>query len=180
MGACGVFLGDPKLAATRTVFIGNIGMAFPPSVGMPGGPGAGGDAVTPTSVESPPSNFRGPLQEAADENQEKTWIGIYLKDFNGQPIEGQNFQATLEGGQVLSGRTDQNGYRRFDGIDPDQGEVEFVNIPDDQETETESGSAAETFRLKTTTAPADPDLPEPSGDPETGPDDEFPFDLDET
>jgi|GEM_PF-4651854 len=179
-GACGVFLGDPKLAASRTVFIGDIGMAFPPTGAGPQAPGAGADLVKPTPVEKPPGDLKGPLKEARDEKKEKTWIGIYLKDFNGQPIAGQDFQATLQGGQVLSGRTDENGYRRFDGLDPDQGEVEFVNIPDDQEAEVESGSAESAFRLKTTTAPTDPDLPEASGEPETGPDFELPFDLDKT
>ena len=46
IGACGVFLGDPKLAATRTVLIGDVGVVAP---GAPPGMGMGGTAST--SVE---------------------------------------------------------------------------------------------------------------------------------
>jgi len=47
MAACGVFLGDPKLAATRTVFIGDVGAGKP-------GSGAPGAAFSKAAAEGTP------------------------------------------------------------------------------------------------------------------------------
>ena len=83
----------------------------------------------------------GPL-EPEQEEREKTWIGIQLEDANGTPVANENFRVTLDGGQVLSGTTDDGGYARFDDVDPDQGEVDFVNIPDSGEQETRKDKEA--------------------------------------
>ena len=45
MAACGVFLGDPKLAATRTVLIGDVGAGVAGS----GAPGAGTSSPAPAA-----------------------------------------------------------------------------------------------------------------------------------
>jgi uncharacterized Zn-binding protein involved in type VI secretion len=134
-GACGVFLGDSKLAATRKVFIGDI---------VGGGAGAGGLVATraatmavseaaeeaePASAEHASPNQVGPLQPTEEVPQEPTWIGIILRDFDGTPIANENLQITLNDGTVLSGKTDAQGHVRFEGISPGHGEVAFVNIP---------------------------------------------------
>jgi hypothetical protein len=72
-----------------------------------------------------------------------TWIGVLLRDFNGEPIANQDFTIALANGQVLTGSTDAQGHARFDGIQPGSGDVTFHSIPDDeavvarQETEDE-------------------------------------------
>jgi uncharacterized Zn-binding protein involved in type VI secretion len=86
-----------------------------------------------TPPPSPPLYQAGPLQPHDHDTTPKTWIGIVLNDFDGKPIPHQDFQVTLEGGQLLSGTTDKNGYCRFDEIDPDQGEVDFIQITDNGE-----------------------------------------------
>jgi hypothetical protein len=145
--ACGAFLGLLPLMATRTVFIGDIG-------GAGGGAGGGGAAGagpggppaqvinaykrgTSASVAPVPPEHTGPLQ-SKEKEKEKTWIGIRLRDFEGSPIQNQSFQVTLQGGQVLSGSTDEKGYARFENIDRDQGEVAFTEIPESKEAATGS------------------------------------------
>jgi hypothetical protein len=77
-----------------------------------------------------PAAAVGPLLPPARANVAATWIGIILRDFDDAPMPNQDFTVTLRGGQVLSGRTDQRGYMRFDGVQPGAGDVTFVRIPD--------------------------------------------------
>jgi len=122
--------GDPTnhggaiVSGCATVLIGN---------GRAGGsasPAAGALAVGgAAAVEAVPVDLTGPLEaEAADPG--RTWIGIVLRDDRGAPVADQPFEVVLEGGQVLSGRTDPEGHCRFEDIAPDQGEVSFTRIPD--------------------------------------------------
>jgi hypothetical protein len=146
--ACGAFLGLLPLMATRTVFIGDIG-------GAGGGAGGGGAAGagpggppaqvinaykkgTSTSVGPVPPEHTGPLQPE-EEEKKKTWIGVILKDFKGQPMPNQDFQITLDKGQVLKGRTDEKGYARFDKLDPDSGNVVFTELTDIKDQEKAPG-----------------------------------------
>jgi uncharacterized Zn-binding protein involved in type VI secretion len=104
--------------------------------GSPSGSGAGGGAQSGSAA--------GAGQGAGQKQQtppEKTWISILLKDFEGTPLPDQNFRIALEGGQVLSGRTDSQGRARFEGVEPDSGQVHFVDIPEKDGYE---GSAAGT------------------------------------
>jgi uncharacterized Zn-binding protein involved in type VI secretion len=86
-----------------------------------------------------PSPFKNnPFQpQAAVRNQDPTapeqpltWIGVELKDFDGNPIPDQPFRIVLSRGTVLSGTTDRQGKARFDGIKPDMGRVIMTNLPD--------------------------------------------------
>lgn len=155
--------GGTIVAGCPTVLIGDSG-----SAGGGGGGGGAGAAATAGSAASSPATEKvarkvsqayreeeeatvtpvsseqvGPL-EPEQEEKEKTWIGIQLEDADGTPVPNENFKVTLEGGQVLSGTTDDEGYARFDDIDPDQGKVDFVNIPDHGEQETrESGDESD-------------------------------------
>jgi uncharacterized Zn-binding protein involved in type VI secretion len=147
IAACGVFLGDPKLMSSRTVLIGDI---------AGGGGGAAGPLAkvieaytkgTSASVGSVPPEHAGPLQPK-EEEKKKTWLGIVLKDFDGTPIPDQDFQVTLGGGQTLSGRTDAKGYARFENVDQDQGEVAFVNIPEEKEVTAERKKKADAAKAR--------------------------------
>jgi hypothetical protein len=91
-----------------------------------------GDATAAAVVGVVPMDKVGPLQPTEDE-QEQTWIGITLRDFDGTPIANESFQVTLDDGTLLSGTTDADGYAKFDGLSPGQGEVAFVNIPGGKE-----------------------------------------------
>lgn len=57
-------------------------------------------------------------------------------------MANEDFQVTLQGGQTLSGTTDDEGYARFEDVEPDQGEVDFVDIPESEEEE-ETGSSTQ-------------------------------------
>jgi uncharacterized Zn-binding protein involved in type VI secretion len=143
--ACGAFLGLLPLMATRTVFIGDIGGAGGGGGAAGAGPGGPPAQVinaykkgTSTSVGPVPPEHTGPLQPEEDEKK-KTWIGVILKDFKGQPMPNQDFQITLDKGQVLKGRTDEKGYARFDKLDPDSGNVVFTELTDIKDQEKAPG-----------------------------------------
>lgn len=95
------------------------------SGGSPSGSAASGSAQSGSSAGA--SQGAGQGQQTPPE---KTWISILLKDFEGTPLPDQNFRIALEGGQVLSGRTDSRGKARFEGVDPDSGQVHFIDIPE--------------------------------------------------
>ena len=145
--ACGAFLGLLPLMATRTVFIGDIGGAGGGAAAAgPGGPPAqvinAYKKGTSTSVGPVPSNHTGPLQPE-EEEKKKTWIGVILKDFKGQPMPNQDFQITLDKGQVLKGHTDEKGHARFDNLDPDSGNVVFTELTDIKDQETAPGGPSQ-------------------------------------
>ena len=194
MGSMTVFIGGMPAArlGDMTVHGGVIAMGCPSvligDAGGGGGAGARGASATPdtpapspasvvaataviqawaqegtTQVGEVPGEQMGPLRPQEGEKP-KTWIGIKLKDFDGTPMPDQDFQVTLEGGQLLKGKTDQEGYCRFDDIDPDQGEVAFTQIPEQHEiiagSEAEPAreeNEADRLRLPGTSPPPEPD-----------------------
>src|SRR4030042_7008748 len=105
---------------------GGAAAAPPPQVFAAYQSGVGAN-IAPVSPEQV-----GPLQPKEEEDKEKrkTWIGVILKDFKGQPMPNQDFQITLDKGQVLKGHTDEKGYARFDNLDPDSGNVVFTELTD--------------------------------------------------
>jgi uncharacterized Zn-binding protein involved in type VI secretion len=148
-----------------TVMIGDMGMGSPGAPGVPVlkpprgviGPlppalappssaatieedGSGGGTSGSSGAPSISPGSRPPgAPQTPEEPREKTWIAILLKDFEGTPLPNQNFRIALEGGQVLSGRTDSQGKARFEGVEPDSGQVHFLKIPEEGEY---GGSAA--------------------------------------
>lgn len=59
-------------------------------------------------------------------------------------MPNHNFQVTLEGGQILRGCTDSKGYARFEGINPDQGDVAFTQLTETKDPDTPGGGQDET------------------------------------
>ena len=117
----------------------------PPGQSEGGGSSSGGGSQSSSSAGggAQSGSSAGTSQGAGQGQQtppEKTWISILLKDFLGAPLPDQNLRIALAGGQVLSGRTDSQGKARFEGVDPDSGEVHFLDIPAEDEY---SGSATE-------------------------------------
>ncbi len=164
-----IILGEP------TVMIGEVGMGAPvtvlPDVPVPVAalPDPPAGPLQPAASSSPPDDSTGattgsvagivPLVCSASisssppsadppkqEKPEKTWIGVELRDFDGTPVKGQNFKIVLDKGTTLSGKTDDQGRARFEGVDPDSGRVHIVNIPDEDDrsaTLNPSGDAAQ-------------------------------------
>jgi len=167
MGSTTVLIGYMPAARVgdSTTHGGTIAMGCPTVIIGDSG-GAGGGAGTGPAISGPVAQVIaafasgvsaqvgpvsesqvGPLQPKKEEKK-KTWIGIVLKDFDGTPIPDQDFQVTLDGGQTLSGRTDAKGYARFENMDPDQGEVAFINIPEEKEVTAERRKKAEAARAE--------------------------------
>ncbi len=135
--ACGG--SDPIAAGCATVQIGDLSPAGA-SIAEPTPDAAPDDAAqvtnsaSPAPVSAPGPNYVGPLlPPPLAAPARPSWIGIVLRDFDDTPMPNQDFTVTLRGGQVLSGRTNAQGYMRFDGVQPDQGDVTFIRIPDARE-----------------------------------------------
>lgn len=57
-----------------------------------------------------------------------TWIEIVLLDDDGAPIGGEEYRVTLPDGAVRSGRLDDRGFARLDGIEAGVCDVTFPRI----------------------------------------------------
>jgi uncharacterized Zn-binding protein involved in type VI secretion len=127
------------------------------------------------AVSAAPPSQAGPLQPKQSP-QGKTWIGIVLTDFMGNPMPNQDFQVTLDSGQVLKGKTDAEGHARFDNVEPDSGNVAFTQLTEvkDQASRTEDGVNPEepTFELpdydSIPTPPAEEEPPTSAADASSG------------
>ena len=114
------------------------------------------------------------------DQQSPTWIGLILRDFNGEPITNENFSVTLDDGQVHSGSTDSQGRARIEGVQPGRGNVTFQAIPDEetvharQEAESEHRDPDRQSRgpLDSSSAPPTPDQPLASAPPQELQDDD--------
>ena len=107
--------------------------------GQTGGPGSPGQAA--------------PQTEPQATEEEKTWIGLLLSDFDGTPLPDYNFRIVLEKGQVLSGRTDSQGLAHFEGVEPDSGNIHLPEIPEGRDfaasLEGSSGRRTEPAHVRT-------------------------------
>ncbi|MHC5109029.1 MAG: PAAR domain-containing protein [Planctomycetota bacterium] len=93
---------------------------------------AGSNPVsTPTraSVDGPIAPVRSAEQPAG---QKLDFLGVDLRDFDDEPMPLRPFSITLSDGRVLTGETDENGYACFEGIKPGQGEIEVIEIIEEQ------------------------------------------------
>jgi uncharacterized Zn-binding protein involved in type VI secretion len=113
-GACGVFLGDPKLTATRTVFIGGAvsgpsGAGTRPSGGTSAGPSSGASGAPAASTVAPRS---GPKHETTKPMQRsfvgeslpgnKVWPGKQVKYLNAE--ERAAYKLEFRNGKVYDAR----------------------------------------------------------------------------
>jgi hypothetical protein len=70
----------------------------------------------------------GSPQQGRQEDNEETqthWIGIELKDDDGNPIPGEEYQVKLPDGSIKSGRLDDQGKARVENI-PEGGTAEVI------------------------------------------------------
>lgn len=85
----------------------------------------------------PTASVVGPLKRAEGEEAEESepsWIGIKLLDFNNLPIPNEKYILQLEGGQVLSGETDSDGYSKHQPVESGSGDVEFHGIKETKDS----------------------------------------------
>jgi hypothetical protein len=92
--------------------------------------GGGAQAAGSPSTLAPDSQASPVLRSNAPP-PEKTWIGVQLTDFMGNPVPNEPYRLTLNTGQVFSGQTDAQGIARHEGVNPDSGELVFPNVPQD-------------------------------------------------
>lgn len=68
---------------------------------------------------------RGPLEP--DPARPRSWIAVRVEDVDGALLAGELVEIELEGGQILRGRTGDDGELRFDEVEEDQG---TARVPD--------------------------------------------------
>ncbi|MGE0438912.1 MAG: hypothetical protein AB7L66_00095 [Gemmatimonadales bacterium] len=57
------------------------------------------------------------------------WLEVHLIDDDGRPVADQPVEIELDAGTRLSGRTDDQGLVRFDGVPISLGRATFARIP---------------------------------------------------
>ncbi len=75
-----------------------------------------------TPQKKPPRN-----SESSDAGV-KTWIAIRVLDEDGNPVPDVAYSVTLPDGSIMTGSLDDQGFARFDDIDPGQCQVSFPEI----------------------------------------------------
>jgi len=167
-----------------TVIIGEVGAGAPvgpgtPGAGAPPATAQGGGQTSEVSHIGPAGpEHVGPLKaqpghtpaevasasQQQQQEEEKTWIEVELVDLDGEPVPDKDFRIRLSKGNVLSGRTDRQGKARFEGVDPDSGEVIFPQIPE------EAGPSGATRGYDSGQAPDTVSTSESSGRQQAAPD----------
>ncbi len=61
-------------------------------------------------------------------NATKAWIEFRLVDQNNQPMAGEPYRVRLPDQSIMTGKLDEEGKVRFDGIAPGQASICFTNI----------------------------------------------------
>jgi type VI secretion system secreted protein VgrG len=84
--------------------------------------GGGGAAPQPIPPPTPRA------EEEEDEEVGSSWISFELKDPSGQPIPNERYLLRLPNGRTRSGRLDENGFARVDGIPPGECQICFPRI----------------------------------------------------
>jgi hypothetical protein len=80
-------------------------------------------------VEEPQAPQKKPPKKSeSSEAAIKTWIAIQLTDEDGNPVPDAAYSVTLPDGSVMTGSLDDQGFARFDDIDPGKCLVSFPEI----------------------------------------------------
>lgn len=68
-----------------------------------------------------------------EESEETHWVGIELKDDEGNPVPGEAYKVKLPDGTLLSGRLDKDGKAKVEGL-PEGGDcdISFPRIHGDE------------------------------------------------
>jgi hypothetical protein len=90
-----------------------------------GGSAGGVEAL----VEEPQAPQKKPPKKSeSSEAAVKTWIAIQLTDEDGNPVPDVAYSVTLPDGSIMTGSLDDQGFARFDDIDPGKCLVSFPEI----------------------------------------------------
>jgi hypothetical protein len=91
---------------------------------------SGGSAGTVDSAAEEPQapQKKPPKNSESSDTGVKTWIAIQLIDEDGNPVPDVAYSVTLPDGSIMTGSLDDQGFARFDDIDPGQCQVSFPEI----------------------------------------------------
>jgi len=90
--------------------------------------------VKPIKPPPAPTAIGGSESPAAtEEKTEQHFIEIELQDDDGTPIPDEPFEVELADGSIISGRLDENGTARVEGIpDPGSAKIHFPRMDSDE------------------------------------------------
>jgi hypothetical protein len=69
---------------------------------------------------------------SASEEEESHWVGIKLKDDQGNPVAGEPFKLKLPDGTIVEGTLDDEGKAEIHGVPEGQSQVCFPKIDKDE------------------------------------------------
>jgi hypothetical protein len=85
-------------------------------------------AVDSLAEEPQAPQKKPPKNSESSDTGVKTWIAIHLVDEDGNPVPDVAYSVTLPDGSIITGTLDDQGFARFDEIDPGQCHVSFPEI----------------------------------------------------
>lgn len=78
---------------------------------------------------STPAEPYKPVEQRESDPEEQHYIEVELKDSEGNPRAGEQYEVKLESGEVVArGRLDKNGFVRIDGVKPGSATVDFPQL----------------------------------------------------
>jgi hypothetical protein len=89
--------------------------------------GSAGGVESPVEEPQAPQK-KPPKKSDSSEAAVKTWIAIQLTDEDGNPVPDVAYSVTLPDGSIMTGSLDDQGFARFDDIDPGKCLVSFPEI----------------------------------------------------
>jgi hypothetical protein len=89
----------------------------------------GAAGAVDATVDAPPARQRKPPKDSeSSDTRVKTWIAIRVLDEDGNPVPDVAYSVTLPDGSIMTGSLDDQGFARFDEIDPGQCQISFPEI----------------------------------------------------
>jgi hypothetical protein len=89
--------------------------------------GAASGVESPVEAPQAPQK-KPPKNSESSDTGVKTWVAIRLLDEDGNPVPDVAYSVTLPDGSIMTGSLDDQGFARFDDIDPGQCQVSFPEI----------------------------------------------------
>lgn len=92
---------------------------------------ATGTPPGPTQLGSGASSSGASSSATQDQPAETHWIGIELKDEEGNPVADESFRVKLADGSIKSGRLDAEGKARIEDVPAGKHEINFPRLHGD-------------------------------------------------
>jgi hypothetical protein len=85
--------------------------------------------LAPVRLGANPPDTTAPAAVIDLSRTKKTWVEVCLIDSDGDPVANESYKLTLVDGRILTGKLNDKGVLRVNGIDPGTCELSFPDLP---------------------------------------------------